>query len=261
MISFILPAFNEEANIGLTVRTVIAASRESNVFDFEIILIDDGSTDGTHAAMTVLAERYPFIVPIRNPENAGLGSSVRRGIAAARYPQFMVVPGDNDMSQSLIELLLAFRDHAEIILTIPLNRESRSRIRNIISVTYQMIQMITFDVYVAYINGPGIWPTEKVKAIGLKAKRFSIISELNVLLLRSGCTYAEVPGYFQARPKARRTVTWVNLAEVIRLFLSLAYRVHVSGKSQFSAPPYRIHIDFMAKNEIDRARVPRSMAG
>jgi hypothetical protein len=125
--------------------------------------------------------------------------------------------------------------------------------------TYQMIQMITFNVYVAYINGPGIWPTGKVRAIGLTAKRFSIICELNVLLLRSGCTYAEVPGYFLARPKARRTVTWVNLTEVIRLFVSLAHRVHVSAKSQFLARPERIHIDFMAKSETYQARVPRAM--
>ena len=261
MISFIVPAFNEEGNIGLTVETIISASRQSYVSNFEIILIDDGSADGTHAVMTGLAERYPFIVPIRNQENVGLGSSVRRGIAAARHPQFMVVPGDNDMSQSLIELLLAFRDHAEIILTIPLNRESRLRFRNVVSMTYQMIQMVTFNVYVAYINGPGIWPTEKAKAIGLVARRFSIISEMNVLLLRSGCTYAEVPGYLLARPKVRRTVTWVNLAEVIRLFLSLAYRVHVSSKSRFSAQPERIHIDFMAKSEIGQGRVPRSVAG
>jgi glycosyltransferase involved in cell wall biosynthesis len=261
MISFIVPAFNEEQNIALTVETIISACRESGVSDFEIILIDDGSADGTHAAMTAVAGRYPFIVPIQNPENMGLGSSVRRGLAAARSPQFMVVPGDNDMSQSLIVLLLAFREHAEIILTIPLNRESRSRVRNIISVIYQMIQMVTFNVYVAYINGPGIWPTEKAKSVGLVARRFSIISELNVLLLRSGCTYAEVPGYFLAKPKARRTVTWVNLAEVVRLFLSLAYRVHVSCKSQCSAQPRRIHIDFMAKEEGDRVHLQRSGAG
>jgi Glycosyl transferase family 2 len=249
MISFIVPAFNEVENIGATVQTILSAVHQSQISGFEIILIDDGSSDGTNEAMDALANVHPFIKIIRNERNAGLGTSIRRGIDAARCPRFMIVPGDNDMSQSLIELLLAFYDKAEIILTIALNRESRSLVRNIISVIYQMIQMITFNVYVVYINGPGIWPTDRAKKVGLTADRFSIISEMNVLLLRSGCTYTEVPGYFQARPKGRRTVTLVNLAEVIRLFLSLTYRVHFIRRAQFAAKPHRVQFDFAAKGE------------
>lgn len=247
MISFIVPAFNEADNIPSTVQTIISATQHCDVVDYEIILIDDGSTDGTHEAIIALSKEHVFIKAIRNERNSGLGSSVRRGIAAAQNPSFMVVPGDNDMMQSLIELLLTFRDQAEILLTVPLNRESRSRGRNMLSMLYQMIQMFAFDVYVGYINGPGIWPTQKAKAVGLAANRFSIISELNVLLLRSGCSYAEVPGYFRAQYKARRTVTFINLTEVARLFLSLVYRVHVSKRSQFSARPKSVPIDFGAK--------------
>jgi glycosyltransferase involved in cell wall biosynthesis len=246
MISFIVPAFNEADNVAPTVQTIVSAAQHSDVTDYEIILIDDGSTDGTHEAITALSKEYSFVKALRNEQNSGLGSSVRRGIAAAKSPKFMVVPGDNDMMQSLIEMLLTFRDQAEILLTVPLNRESRSRGRNMLSMLYQMIQMFAFDVYVGYINGPGIWPTEKARAVGLAANRFSIISELNVLLLRSGCSYAEVPGYFRARYKARRTVTFVNLAEVTQLFLSLVYRVHVSARAHFSARPKSVPIDFGA---------------
>lgn len=247
MISFIVSALNEEENIRPTVETIVAAAAACRLADFEIILIDDGSTDGTYGVMSAIRDAHPFVNIIRNQTNAGLGNAIRQGIAAARHPRFMVVPGDNDMHQSLIELLLSFREHAEIILTIPLNRESRSLTRNIISMIYQTVQMAAFDVYVSYINGPGIWPTEKAKAIGLNAKRFSIISELNVVLLRSGCSYAEVPGYLRAQPKARSTVTLKNLSEVVGLFLKLLYRVHVKEKQRFSARPTRIHIDFAAK--------------
>lgn len=247
MVSFIVSALNEEQNIRLTVETINAAAAASGLVEFEIILIDDGSADGTHGVMTSMREAYPFINIIRNAENAGLGAAIRQGVAAARYPSFMVVPGDNDMHQSLIELLLNFRDRAEIILTVPLNRESRSLSRNIVSMIYQMLQMAAFDVYVGYINGPGIWPTEKARTIGLSAERFSIISELNVLLLRSGCTYAEVPGYLHSRPKTRGTVTFKNLREVVSLFLQLMRRVHVSEKQRFSARPTRVQIDFAPK--------------
>src|SRR5262249_31377080 len=113
-----------------------------------------------------------------------------------------------------------------------------------ISMLYQMIQMATFDVYLGYINGPGIWPTEKARAVKLQAERFSIISEMNVKLLRSGCSYAELPGYFQAGPKARRTVTFANLREVAGLYLRLVYHVHIRDGDEFGRRPTRFQIDF-----------------
>lgn len=247
MISFIVSALNEEQNIAQAVETIVAAAAATGLGEFEIILIDDGSTDNTHAVMLRLQKTYSFISIIRNAENCGMGMAIRQGIAAARYPKFMIVPGDSDMQQSLIEILLNSRGCAEIILTIPLNRESRSLVRNVVSIVYQLFQMIAFDIYVGYINGPGIWPTEKAKALGLNAKRFSIVSELNVVLLRTGCTYAEVPGYLHSRPKARGTVTLKNLIEVVSSFAKLVRRIHFCEKERFSARPKRIQVEFVPK--------------
>jgi glycosyltransferase involved in cell wall biosynthesis len=244
MISFIVPALNEQENIPPTVETIVAAAEEGGLDRYEIILIDDGSTDGTHQAMTATGKGRPFVTVLRNETNLGIGTSIRRGISAARYPQFMIVPGDNDMGKAFMVLLLAFRDEADMILTVPLNKELRPLSRNIVSMLYQMIQMVTFDVYLGYINGPGIWPTEKARAVELEAERFSIISEMNVKLLRSGCSYTELPGYFQAGPKARRTVTLGNLREVASLYLRLVYRVHFSHRKEFSRRPTRVQIDF-----------------
>jgi len=244
MISFIVPAFNEEQNIAPAARTICAAAEESSLNDYEIILIDDGSSDGTYAAMDAQAKANPAIRVLRNERNLGIGTSIRRGIEAARNPRFMIVPGDNDMGKDFIMLLLAFRNTADLILTVPFNKEQRTLFRNVISMLYQMIQMATFDVYLGYINGPGIWPTVKARAVGLESERFSIISEMNVKLLRSGCTYAELPGYFQSGPKTRSTVTFANLREVVRLYINLAYKVHVSRRSEFNRRPTRIQIDF-----------------
>lgn len=205
MITFIVPAFNEEEGITPTVATIRAAAAESGLDRFEIILVDDGSTDGTAAQIAALAAASPDIRPIINPVNRGLGASIRAGIDAASAPAFMVVPGDNDVPKSMMVMMLNFRDEAETILTAPLNKEQRNIVRNLISMIYQMAYMTVFKVYVSYINGPGIWPTAAARAANLKACRFSIISELNVKTLRMGGKFAEVPGYFQAgrRPAAR----------------------------------------------------------
>lgn len=260
MISFIVPAWNEQEKISPTVETIVAAANESGLDRYEIILIDDGSTDGTREAMAVVSKNKSFVTVLSNERNLGIGTSIRRGISAARYPRFMVVPGDNDMDKALIGLLLAFRDVADLVLTVPLNKEIRSLARNITSLVYQTIQMATFDVYVAYINGPGIWPTEKARAINLEAERFSIICEMNVKLLRSGCSYAEVPGYFQAGRKARRTVTFGNLREVIRLYSRLVYGIYFGHREKFNRRPRRVRIDFASLPKGADAAIERGGA-
>lgn len=247
MITFIVPAFNEEGNIAPTVETIRAAAIESRLDAIEIVLVDDGSTDGTGAEIAALAARHSDIRPIANPVNLGLGASIRKGIEVATAPAFMIVPGDNDVPKSMMVMMLSFRTEAQVILTAPLNKEQRNIVRNLISMLYQMIHMIVFKVYVSYINGPGIWPTEAARTASLKARRFSIISELNVKVLRMGYTFAEVPGYFQAGPKARRTVTLRNLWEVATSFIRLFVDIHLRGGNRFKFLPTRKQIDFVSR--------------
>ncbi|MBI1206608.1 MAG: glycosyltransferase [Azospirillum sp.] len=247
MISFIVPSFNEEGNITPTVATIRAAAAESGLDALEIILVDDGSTDGTAAEIAALAAAHPDIRPITNPVNLGLGASIRAGIDIATAPAFMVVPGDNDVAKGMMVMMLNFRHEADMILTAPLNKEQRTILRNLVSMLYQIAYMVMFRVHVTYINGPGIWPTEAARTARLKSRRFSIISELNVKVLRMGCIFAEVPGYLQAGPKARRTITLRNLMEVVASFLRLIVDIHLNGRGQFAARPTRKQIDFVSR--------------
>jgi hypothetical protein len=117
----------------------------------------------------------------------------------------------------------------------------------VLSAAYQAAYMIFFDIYVVYINAPGIWPTAAARAADLRARRFSIISEMNVKLLRMGCSFAEIPGYLQGGPKSRGTVTWRALMEVIGSFSRLIVAVHFTNRQRFGSRPQRKQIDFVSR--------------
>jgi cellulose synthase/poly-beta-1,6-N-acetylglucosamine synthase-like glycosyltransferase/peptidoglycan/xylan/chitin deacetylase (PgdA/CDA1 family) len=86
-VSVIVPAFNESANIGATVRSL----RRSDYPEVEVIVVDDGSTDGT--ANIVRALRLPGVRVIEQ-RNAGKPAALNTGIRAARGRLIVLVDGD-----------------------------------------------------------------------------------------------------------------------------------------------------------------------
>jgi dolichyl-phosphate beta-glucosyltransferase len=82
-LSIIVPAFNESQRIGLTLQRVhqFLAARPAS---FEIIVVDDGSTDNTVALVTALAGELPGLRVLCSPVNRGKGHAVRLGMRAAR---------------------------------------------------------------------------------------------------------------------------------------------------------------------------------
>jgi glycosyltransferase involved in cell wall biosynthesis len=245
MITFIVPAFNEEGNVAPTVETIRLAAKASDLDCIEIVVVDDGSTDATPRELAYLSSTHSDIRVITNGMNLGLGASVRAGIDVASMPAFMVVPGDNDVSIEMMIMMLKFRSEADMILTAILNKEQRSLTRNLISMLYQAIYMTFFRVHVTYINGPGVWPTDAARRARLTSRRFSVISEMNVKLLRMGCSFAEVPGYVEAGPKGRSTITMRNLSEVVASFCRLLIEVHWRRRDEFRSRPVRKKINFL----------------
>jgi glycosyltransferase involved in cell wall biosynthesis len=116
-ISIVIPAFNEGARIGGTIASI---RRFLERFDrrFELIVVDDGSTDDTAAIVERAASDFPGLFLLRNDANHGKGHSVRQGILAATG-EFALF-SDADLSAPIEELdkLLdtAIAQNADIVI-------------------------------------------------------------------------------------------------------------------------------------------------
>ncbi|SME98979.1 Glycosyl transferase family 2 [Tistlia consotensis] len=241
-LSLVVPAFNEEPNIQKTLATIAATMAELPLEHYEVVVVDDGSHDATAALVEQASAADARIRLVRHTVNKGLGSSILDGAAAALAEKFMVVPGDNDMSADLMYAMARHHDAAELVIAAPLNLEIRPDFRIFLSLMYRLLYFCAFRVYVFYVNAPCVWPTELVRGIGAKSQRFSIVSEINVKLLRSGASFAEVPGYFTGgRPGG--AASWRNLQEVVKVFLRLNWEIHVSQRERFRARPRRVYLD------------------
>jgi dolichol-phosphate mannosyltransferase len=76
----VLPAYNEAANLGPLLERIDDALTEEQL-SYAVLVVDDGSTDGTYEIAVDASSRYPVMVE-RHPENQGLGATVRDGMLA-----------------------------------------------------------------------------------------------------------------------------------------------------------------------------------
>jgi glycosyltransferase involved in cell wall biosynthesis len=93
-LSYFFPAHNEEANLAGLVEEALATLPDL-AETFEIIAVDDGSSDGTAAVAQALADAHPGIVRlVRHEVNLGYGEALRSGFGAARYELIAFTDGD-----------------------------------------------------------------------------------------------------------------------------------------------------------------------
>src|ERR1043165_3257124 len=104
-VSVVVPVRNEAGNVGPLTEEVAAAL--NGRWAFELIFVNDGSTDGTGDALATLKADRPWLRQIRQQASCGQSAAVRSGVSAARAPIVATLDGDGQNDPSFIPALLA----------------------------------------------------------------------------------------------------------------------------------------------------------
>lgn len=102
VLSVVMPCFNERDTIVQIVNLVL-----DSAFVGELIIVDDGSTDGTRAILTDLAERHPSLAVTFQPHNQGKGAALRTGFSQATLPYVIVQDADLEYDPADYQQILA----------------------------------------------------------------------------------------------------------------------------------------------------------
>ena len=103
-VSVVVPVRNEAENVGPLTDEIAAAL--NGRWTFELIFVNDGSTDGTQNALTALKAGRPWLRQVRHEASCGQSAAVRSGVAAARAPVVATLDGDGQNDPSFIPALL-----------------------------------------------------------------------------------------------------------------------------------------------------------
>jgi NAD(P)-dependent dehydrogenase (short-subunit alcohol dehydrogenase family) len=224
-ISVFIPALNEEKNLEPTVARLIEALTVT-VEDYEIIIVDDGSSDGTGTVADRLAAENPAIRALHNSRNMGLGYCFAQGCREARKNFFVYIPGDNTWPYRSFVELFGNLGRADIVTSYAINPDVRPFGRRVVSRLYTRVLNLLFSRHLQYFNGLTIYPVEFLRRNPATTFGFGFQAEVLLKALNLGLSYIEVGLPIDARTAGgSKAVTLTNilsvLSTVVRVFSDL----------------------------------------
>ena len=164
-LSVIVPAYNEADNIRGTLESVTTALAPLPI-DYEILVVDDGSTDATGDLVRACVNRFPRVALLVNDRNMGFGWTYRRGVDAATREHLVMVHGDNAWSADTLRALFARVGDADIIIGFTRNMwRSRPLGRTLISKAFTLIVNLITGRRLNYYNGLQIHRADVLKGL------------------------------------------------------------------------------------------------
>ena len=204
-VTAIVPVYNERNGVGEALRRMKSAEIPGDL-ELEIIVVDDGSTDGTDKVLSALEDSTVRV--IRHKENRGKGAAIRTGLAEARG-DLIILQGAGleynaaDWTKLLTpavegraKVVFGSRFHPERV-TIPLTRLLKDR-------AVSLAACLLFNTTLTDIEtGVKVFDKELLESLNLEADRLEIEPELTAKILRKGERIFEVPVTYTGREKGR----------------------------------------------------------
>jgi len=190
-LSLVLPAHNEVLNLEAVVRRALEVLPELTE-NFEIIVVDDGSRDGTAELADRLAAELPRVRVVHHPVNRGYGAALTSGFQAATGDYIMFMDADQQFDSADLAHLAPFVPQADIVAGYRIERRD-PWIRLVYARIFNLCMRLLFGLNVRDIDCAfKIYRADLLKAIEITTAGALINTELLVKARRAGATIVEV---------------------------------------------------------------------
>jgi glycosyltransferase involved in cell wall biosynthesis len=223
-ITVVFPMYNEEAYA----RRAVAAARavlEAALPDWEIVIVDDASTDGTGALADALAREDPRVRVIHNPRNRRLGGALRAGYAAATKDLVFYTDADLPVDLELLPRAVRLLEYqqADIVAAYRFDRTSEGLVRALYTFTYNHLIRTLFGLRVRDVNFAfKLFRRSVLEKFTLTSEGSFIDAEFLLRARKAGCVIIQIGlDYF---PRTRGTSTLGSVPVILSILRDMAAR-------------------------------------
>lgn len=217
-LSVFFPCYNERDNIERVVENAVGVL-EGLEADFEIIVVDDGSSDGTAEIVKKISEKDDRVRLVRHSENKGYGAALQSGFGASRKDLIFYSDGDGQFDLNELPLLLELIDDYDIVTGYRIDRRD-SLIRKINGVCWTKLCCLLFGLRVRDIDCAfKLYRREVFDNIEMVSTGALIDTEILGRAAKKGFRICEVGVHHYPRTAGQQT--GANLKVIFRAFIEL----------------------------------------
>lgn len=230
-LSVVVPALNEEKNLSEALTRIVAVLN-NDCSDWEIILVNDGSTDRTGQIAMEWNKADSRIKVLHHKCPMGIGYSFREGVEVSSKEAVTWLPGDGENEPSELFKYLPLLKQVDIIVPFVINKNVRSRGRQLFSAIYLWLVNLLFATHFSYTNGNIIYRRRIFDVVKQRSTGFIYQTECLIKATRLGFTFIEVPVRIWGRKMGRsKALSWESLSTLAKEFLQLFLEVKCRSKT------------------------------
>jgi glycosyltransferase involved in cell wall biosynthesis len=196
-LSIVIPAYNEQDNVAKVVEHSVSVLK-THVHSYEILLVNDGSSDDTFAAMQRLAAAdADTIVALTHTTNRGLGAALRTGFARARGEIVLWIPGDGQFDLSDILKGLPQMTTQDIVVVLRQGRKEATR--SFISTCFHELIRLLFQFEATDLCGIYLIKRPLLERIHPRSEDVFLNLEIPLLCVREGKQLGKITAAIRPR--------------------------------------------------------------
>jgi len=252
-LSVVLPAYDEVGNIRFSVITAHAILTEL-VREFELIVVSDGSTDGTDREVEELQRRFANLRLIRKDANEGYGFALRDGFAAAQFPFVFFTDADRQFDLVSLKDLLPYVERNDIVIGYRLHRQD-TLLRRFMSLGYNVVVRTLFDLDVRDVDCAfKIFRRAVFESIHIESPRFFVNTEILAKARRLNLRIHQVGVRHLPRLQDLSKVGWWAIPETIRDLVQIRRALARLGAAPVAEPKPAVPLTKESRAELSSGR-------
>ena len=203
-LSVVVLAYNEEEGLEDVVLRVIEVGEGAD-WTYEVVIVDDCSTDRTPEISDELVAAHPTVRCVHHTENMGSGGAIKSGVDAAWGERIIYVPADGQFDVTELLRFMKAAELADIVIGARLSRSDYTAFRMLSSHVFLGMVRILFGTTFRDVNWVHLWHRKVFEECRPRSEGVFLLEEIIVRARRNKFSFVEIESEYHPRQGGKAT--------------------------------------------------------